>query len=56
MVLTVSGWLCNVLLWTAIIATCALTYQTFVGPVVSETNALIGLGASAVLSLFWPRL
>ena len=56
MVLTISGLLCNLLLWTAIIATGVLTYQTFVGPVVNETNVLIGLGASVVLSFFWPRL
>ena len=56
MVLTFSGWLCNVLLWTAIIATGVLTYETFAAPVVNEMDVLIGLGVSALLSLFWPRL
>jgi hypothetical protein len=56
MVTIFSGWLCNLLFWTAVIATVALTIQTFAAPVINEVNALIGLGVSAVLSLFWPRL
>ena len=56
MVLSFSGWLCNVLLWAAIIATGILVYQTFVGPLVSQMTVLIALAVTAVLSLFWPRL
>ena len=56
MVLSFSGWLCNVLLWAAIITTGVLVYQTFVGPLVSQMTVLIALAVTAVLSLFWPRL
>ena len=51
-----SGWLCNVLLWAAIIATGVLLYQTFVGPLINQMTVLIALGVTVVLSLFWPRL
>lgn len=56
MVTTFSGWLCNLLLWTAIIATGVLAYETFVAPVINQMNVLIALGVSAVLSLLRPRL
>ena len=50
-----ADWLCNLLLWGAIIALGGLTYSSFVTPVITEMNALIGLGVIAVLSVFWPR-
>lgn len=56
MVTTFSDWLCNLLLWAAIIATGVLTYETFAAPIINEITALIVLGVGAVLSLFWPRL
>lgn len=56
MVTTFSGWLCNVLLWTAVIATVLLTYETFAAPLINQMTALVALGVSAVLSFIWPRL
>jgi hypothetical protein len=56
MVTTFSGWLCNVLLWSAIIATGLLTYDTLVAPAINQMTALIALGIAAVLSFIWPRL
>jgi len=56
MVLSFSGWLCNVLLWSAIIGTGVLLYQTFAGPLINQMTVLIALAVTAVLSLFWPRL
>jgi len=54
MVTNFPDWLCNLLLWTAIVTTLTLTLDRFV-PVLNGTNALIGLGVVAVLSLLWPR-
>ena len=50
-----ADWLCNLLVWGAIITLGALTYSSFVAPVLTGLNALIGLGVVVVLSLFWPR-
>jgi hypothetical protein len=50
-----ADWICNLLVWSAIVALAALSYNGFVGPILSGLNALIGLGAVVVLSLFWPR-
>lgn len=55
MVTHFAGWVFNLMLWGAIILTVALTYNAFVGPILNELNALIGLGLIAVFSLFWPR-
>ena len=50
-----SDWLFNVMLWGAIIALAALTYHSFVGPILTGLNALIGLAVILVISLFWPK-
>jgi hypothetical protein len=50
-----ADWICNLLVWGSIIALAALSYNSFVAPILTGLNALIGLGAVAVLSLFWPR-
>jgi hypothetical protein len=55
MVTNFSDWLCNLMLWSAVIALVALSYDKYVAPLLGGTNALIGLGAAAVLSLLWPR-
>lgn len=54
MVTNFPDWICNLLLWTAIVTTLALTVDRFV-PILSGTNALIGLGVVVMLSLLWPR-
>lgn len=50
-----SSWLFNLMLWGAIFALVALSYQVFVGPIITGLTALIGLVAVVVLSLFWPK-
>jgi hypothetical protein len=55
MVTNFPDWLCNLMLWGAVFALAALSYDKYVAPLLSGTNALIGLGAAAVLSLLWPR-
>jgi hypothetical protein len=52
---TFSSWLFNVMLWGAIFALAGLSYQVFVGPILSGMSALIALGMILVLSLFWPK-
>ena len=52
---TFSSWLFNVMLWGAILSLGALSYQVYVGPIITGMNALIGLGAILVISLFWPK-
>lgn len=54
MVTNFPDWICNLLLWTAIVTTLALTVDRFV-PILSGTNTLIGLGVVVMLSLLWPR-
>jgi hypothetical protein len=54
MVTNFSDWMCNLLLWTAIVTTLTLTVDRFV-PILNGTNALVGLGMVVVLSLLWPR-
>jgi hypothetical protein len=59
MVKTFSGWLFNVMLWTAILGTLVLLYETFAAPGFLRSNeiaSLAGLGVVAVLSLLWPKL
>jgi hypothetical protein len=53
MVANFPDWICNLLLWTAIVTTLMLTVA-FV-PFLNGTNALIGLAMVGVLSLLWPR-
>jgi hypothetical protein len=50
-----ADWLCNLLVWGAVIALVALLYHTNVAAILTGLNALIGLGAVVVLSLFFPR-
>ena len=50
-----ADWLCNLLVWGAVIALLALLYHANVAPILTGLNALIGLGGVVVLSLFWPR-
>jgi hypothetical protein len=54
---SLSDWLCNVLLWGAIVGTLGLIYETYVsqGLLASGLPNVIGLVVVAVLSLFWPR-
>jgi hypothetical protein len=53
---TFSGWLCNVLLLGAIAALIGLSYEVFVGPVLSSLAPLVALIVVLVASLFWPKL
>lgn len=50
-----ADWLCNLLVWGAILALGGLVYSSFAAPILTGMNALIGLGVIAVLALFWPR-
>ena len=54
---SLSDWLCNVLLWGAIVATLGLLYESFVtqGLIGNVISALVGLVLVAVLSAFWPK-
>lgn len=52
---TFSSWLFNVMLWGAVFALVALSYQVFVGPILTGLTALVGLAVILVLSLFWPK-
>ena len=53
---TFSGWLFNVMLWGAIVATCELIYHTFAAPILDNGMIpLVALGVIAVISLFWPK-
>jgi hypothetical protein len=55
MVTNFPDWLCNLILWSAIIALAALSFDKFITPVLGGLNALIGLGVAVVLSFLWPR-
>ena len=50
-----ADWLCNLLVWGAILTLGGLVYSRFAAPILTGMNALIGLGFTAVLSRFWPR-
>jgi hypothetical protein len=50
-----STWLFNTMVWGAIFALVALITHVYVTPIITGVTALIGLGAVAVLSLFWPK-
>jgi hypothetical protein len=55
-----ADWLCNVLLWAAIVTLVVLIYATWVAPsfFASEAgpmNALICAGVVVVLSVLWPK-
>ena len=54
MVANFPDWICNLLLWTAIVTTLMLTVERLV-PILNGTNALIGLAVVGGLSLLWPR-
>ena len=54
MVTNFPDWICNLLMWTAIVTTLTLTVDRFV-PILNGANALIGLGMVVVLSLLCPR-
>jgi len=54
MVANFPDWICNLLLWIAIVATLMLTVDHFV-PFLNGTNTLTGLAMVGVLSLLWPR-
>jgi hypothetical protein len=57
MVNTFSDWLCNLMLWAAVITLFALLYDTFAAPgsLASGFFALAGLGLAVVLALLWPK-
>ena len=55
MLTTFSGWIFNILLWGAIVMLVALSYHTFVSPILTLMTAAIALGCIAVISLFWPK-
>ena len=57
MINSLSDWLCNVMLWGAILSAAALLYETFVsqGLIGNGVYSLIGLALIAVLSLLWPK-
>jgi hypothetical protein len=50
-----ADWLCNLLVWGAVITLLALLFNNNVAPILTGLNALIGLGVVVVLSLFAPR-
>jgi hypothetical protein len=55
MVTNVPDWLCNLMVWGAIIALAALSFHVYMAPILNGLNALIGLGLAVVLSFLWPR-
>jgi hypothetical protein len=54
-VVGLGDWICNVLVWGALVALVALLFNNNVTPILTGLNALIGLVAVVVVSLFWPR-
>ena len=55
-----SNWLCNLMVWGAIVTLVVLLYETFAarGFLANEANAITALtavGLVAVASLVWPR-
>ena len=55
-----ADWVCNLLLWAAIVTLVVLCYAVFVSPgfLTSEAgpmNALLCVGAGVVLSVLWPK-
>jgi hypothetical protein len=53
-------WVCNLLLWAAIVTLAVLCYAVFVSPgfLTSEAgpmNVLISAGVGVALSVLWPR-
>jgi hypothetical protein len=60
MVKSFADWLCNVLVWGAIVTLAALLYEAFVsrGFLANEVNmlnALLAVGAVAILAALWPK-
>ena len=55
MVTNVPDWICNFLLWTAIVTTVVLTVDQFT-PILNGLTGLVVLGVVLVLSLLWPNL
>jgi hypothetical protein len=55
-----SNWLCNLMVWGAVITFALLLYEAFASKgflanQVDQVGALIAVGVVAVVSLFWPR-
>lgn len=55
MVTNFPDWLCNLLIWSAVIALALLSYDKLVAPALGGLSALIGFGAAVVLSFLWPK-
>ena len=52
---TFSDWLFNVLLWGAVLTLVGLSIEVFVSPILNGMTALVALGVTVVLALFWPK-
>ena len=57
---SVADWVCNLLVWTAIVSLGVLSYAIFVSPTfltgeAAPLNALICAAAVVVLSVLWPK-
>jgi hypothetical protein len=52
---TFSDWLCNVLLWGAILTLAVLSVEVFVSPIINGWVALSALALMLVASFFWPK-
>jgi hypothetical protein len=60
MVNNIADWLCNVMIWTAIITFVALLYETFVSRgfldhLANPVNGLIAVAVVGMLSALWPK-
>ena len=60
MVRSVADWLCNVLVWGAIVALAILLYEAFfvrgfLAGAATPMSAGIAIAVVAVLSVLWPR-
>jgi hypothetical protein len=60
MVKSFSDWLCNLIVWGAIVTLAVLVYETFLarGFLANQANAigaLVAAGVIAVLSVVWPK-
>ena len=57
---SVADWVCNLLVWTAIVSLGVLSYAVFAAPTfltgeAGPINALICVAAVVVLSVLWPK-
>jgi hypothetical protein len=60
MVNSFADWLCNVLVWAAIVTLAVLLYETllsrgFLDNAVNPVNGLIAIAVVAMLSALWPK-